>query len=403
MVFSHGLGGSKNAYSQILGNLASYGMVVIAPDHRDGSAPISFIESFDGLDRKAVEYISIPHRKGQDVEDGRNAQLRIRLWELGLIHEALLRIDHGNLFRHRIAQQEKTSLQGTELATFTDSLDVHTPGRVSWSGHSFGAATMVQFLKSVYYSGAPVPSSYHALYSPSRPSSINSQITAMSPLCLFDLWALPLRSVATEWLWQQPLPCYASSGKGGSNLLAILSEAFYKWRANLSMTKNIIFPQINGRPSVATGLEPPHVFYAIASTHMGQSDFGVLFPWLTRRVSKSTDPIRDLRLNIRATLELMRRNGLDIADTSFLDADIISKNQCTSSPLNEKRQNRKGQKSEILATDNSIESWMAVAANDIMDQKTGEATNTNLGENATPAEAIIEGEILDNEKPAGKL
>ena len=43
MVFSHGLGGSRNAYSHLVGSIASHGMIVIAPEHRDGSTPISYI------------------------------------------------------------------------------------------------------------------------------------------------------------------------------------------------------------------------------------------------------------------------------------------------------------------------------------------------------------------------
>src|SRR5271170_2478988 len=45
MIFSHGLGGSRNAYSHAAGSIASHGVIVICPEHRDGSAPISFVRS----------------------------------------------------------------------------------------------------------------------------------------------------------------------------------------------------------------------------------------------------------------------------------------------------------------------------------------------------------------------
>lgn len=43
MLFSHGLGGSKTAYSSLCTEFASYGFVVCAVEHRDGSSPRTFV------------------------------------------------------------------------------------------------------------------------------------------------------------------------------------------------------------------------------------------------------------------------------------------------------------------------------------------------------------------------
>lgn len=43
LFFSHGLGGNRTAYSSMCGEFASYGFVVCALEHRDGSGPRTFV------------------------------------------------------------------------------------------------------------------------------------------------------------------------------------------------------------------------------------------------------------------------------------------------------------------------------------------------------------------------
>jgi platelet-activating factor acetylhydrolase len=43
LMFSHGLGGTRTAYSSLCSEFASYGFVVCAVEHRDGSGPRTFV------------------------------------------------------------------------------------------------------------------------------------------------------------------------------------------------------------------------------------------------------------------------------------------------------------------------------------------------------------------------
>ncbi|KAL9043414.1 MAG: hypothetical protein Q9214_003401 [Letrouitia sp. 1 TL-2023] len=394
MVFSHGLGGSKNAYSHLLGSLASHGMVVVAPDHRDGSAPISFVVNELGGNGSPVAYRSISHKQSPEVWKERDAQLKIRLWELGLAYEALLKIDRGEPLANFSAECTQESEQ--RLLDFQSSLDVHTPGSVSWSGHSFGAAAIVQLVKSVFYRppNFSPPPLYKPLYEPSPSSSIVQQITPSSPLSLLDLWSLPLLSDSTTWLRRQPLPCSSTpSGPSGANLLAILSEAFYKWSANLHYIKLTVssdpaleHPLDSSRSSTQP---PPYVFYPVSSAHLSQSDFGILFPWLTKKAFKAEDPARTLRLNTRAILEVLRRNGVEVADTS--SKDMEEEGVSVGNGGSAKGDQGSGQDTNILRKDGCVKGWIALE----LDQNNGddEAVNKRTDRAAEPIEAIVEGEI----------
>jgi platelet-activating factor acetylhydrolase len=318
MMFSHGLGGTRNAYSHICGSLASHGIVVVAADHRDGSSPLSIHHTPEEKKKaKHVEYRPIAHKPSTEVYEARDEQLRIRLWELGMIHDALLKIDEGRQLKNVAQDQPKGK---NVVSMFSNLLNVHEPGAISFAGHSFGACTMVQFVKSVYYRSETQIPRYRPLYTPSEDSSLARQITPGNSVTLLDLWTLPIQSPDTAWLRTQPMPCYQASS-GGKNLLAIASEGFYNWSSNFRETKRIV-----AKPSGSQLKYPnqpgPHIFYPIASAHLSQSDFGVLFPWVTTKVFGAKEPERVLKLNTRAILQVLRENGIRVANTSAADLEL---------------------------------------------------------------------------------
>ncbi|KAB2106637.1 hypothetical protein AG0111_0g5256 [Alternaria gaisen] len=318
MMFSHGLGGTRNAYSHICGSLASHGVVVVATDHRDGSSPLAIHHTPEGKEKKKrVEYRSIAHKPSTETYEARDEQLRIRLWELGMVHDAVLKIDEGRQLKN-VAQDLPNGK--SMLSMFSNLLNVHEPGAISFSGHSFGACTMIQFVKSVYHRSQTQIPRYKPLYTPSADSSLVRQITPQNPVTLLDLWTLPIQSPDTAWLRSQIMPCY-DSPTGGNNLLAIASEGFFNWSSNFRETKRIV-----AKPASSQSRFPeqrgPHIFYPIASAHLSQSDFGVLFPWVTTKVFGAKEPERVLRLNTRAILQVMRENGIRVANTSARDLEL---------------------------------------------------------------------------------
>jgi len=342
VIFSHGLGGNRNTYSHVAGSLASHGVVVFCPEHRDGSAPVSLIRETQtqcgvGAQKvqKVVPYLRLAHSQTPEIWEARNRQLRIRLWELGLAIEAIVGLDKGHTWSNL-----NTSTPVPALLQFKGMLDVQEPGRVVMAGHSFGAATMVQLLKSTYYTDRPeVANMANPLFSPCLGSPIRTQITHKTPTMLLDMWCFPLISAATSALNSLPLPAYADvpSAPGGSAILAVESDAFFRWSGHLHARARILSPkpleQIVSsaafeRPSSGQRFDKPNFFYVQNSAHLNQSDFGILFPWLTRRVFGAEQPERCLRLNLRAQLQFLRNNGYQVARTCAGDlADGATKAQ----------------------------------------------------------------------------
>jgi len=322
MMFSHGLLGTRNAYSHLLGSVASHGCVVFAPEHRDGSAPATYIHGLETKSHTPIDYMSVSHSPSPETFDRRDEQLKQRLWEVTCIYDAMLKMDAGRVPRNLNKDTSHGEIDDIRsvMKQFHNQLNVQEPGAISWAGHSFGACTMVQIIKSVYWNEHDVTSQrkdYKPLWTAAPGSSLSRQITEHSPVMLLDLWCLPLHSPSTRWLWQKSMPCYEPSGPGGKSLLAVLSQAFFKWRSNLEDTKRVLSAPLESDPN-----QPgPRIYYPLQSAHLSQSDFGVLFPRFTKVVAKAEEPERTLKLNVRAMLQVMRENDIEVAPVSRVDLE----------------------------------------------------------------------------------
>lgn len=255
-IFSHGLGGNFNTYSSIVGSLASCGIVCVVPEHRDGSSPISFVKNAQGEIQTSVPYQVLPHTPSVEVLNARNAQLRIRLWELELTYSVVMAMNAGKTFtNYAVITKEHERIKSEELqATLANKLNLK-PGQVTWSGHSFGAATITQFVKSVFYhqclprpptasSGDGETIDWTPLYKCASNSELVKQITSESPVVLLDLWTMALRGESTKWLWERPMPSYhrqpSDAELNAPNTVAIMSAEFYKWTDLLNRTRALL-------------------------------------------------------------------------------------------------------------------------------------------------------------------
>jgi len=359
MVFSHGLGGMRNSYSHICGSLASYGMVVYALDHRDGSSPIQHIRATSNTPARVVDYKSYSHQPSPDVYNGRDEQLKVRLSELSMIHEVIMRKERGqeiqnldpNHGQHSLFHSNKET-DNNLLSMFAGKIDVLTPGKMSWAGHSFGAATSVQFVKSVFYH--PQTSSSILPFAPS--AALKSQIAPNSPVILLDPWGLPLNSPANAALNRKPMPMFSaasSSSNNASPILAILSSAFFNWTGNLNQIKAALH-----NPNMEKSSQRAHIFYPMDSAHLSQSDFGILFPNLTKYVAKAAEPERGMRLNVRAILETLRQNGITVADTTPEDMELTGERE-------EKEATGRGDWKILSTQEGSVRGWISVTTDQV--------------------------------------
>ena len=137
MIFSHGLGGSRNAYSQWCGSMASYGIFVAAIEHRDGSAPISIVNA------PSNKQFSVPYRRiteyNEHTKDYRTSQLTQRTYEVSKLVGLLRDINHGKL------EGVTDDMKG--LVDMFKGLLNTKKGEFIMAGHSFGAATTVAACK----------------------------------------------------------------------------------------------------------------------------------------------------------------------------------------------------------------------------------------------------------------
>lgn len=299
IMFSHGMGGSRTAYSSICGEYASYGFVVCAVEHRDGSGARTFVnhaphglgsrkerEETGGIDhhpkamRKPydmVDYIK-PKDDPHDTTPGhktdtelRSAQIDLRLAELEEAYQCMVEICEG-----RGAQQAEKNLRfkGSAGASSLETKGVDWnlwKGRfqtteVTAIGHSFGSSTVVEVLRH------------------------QDRFQWVSQGIIYDMWGMAVRPLESNPNHRISVP-----------LLQISSEAFMLWQANWEIA-NTITSEAQEHGNLAW------LMTVRGTVHISQSDFCILYPRITSFVLKAAmDPVRAIDLNIDASLDFLSR------------------------------------------------------------------------------------------------
>jgi platelet-activating factor acetylhydrolase len=311
MLFSHGLGGSRTLASSICGGLASYGTVVVAMEHRDGSGARTFVnlppgkEAHHDLDdegvdkdrqhtrkeekkenekppptRHAKSYYKVdylfPEGNAKDTTPNnpqgvdfelRNAQIDMRLAEIEEAYHVLTVIAEGrgegikqvNLRKKGTVGSSSKGLEGIDWHDWKGRLHLRN---VTMAGHSFGAATAVQVVR------------------------LANRFSWIGQAVLLDPWG-PAFPESKEQQIQKPI-------------LSIGSEAFMHWEENFDRVEAIC----------QEGLTQGSLCWQMTirgSTHLSQTDFAVLYPnWMALLLKNLVNPRRALFLTITSILEFLR-------------------------------------------------------------------------------------------------
>ena len=311
VIFSHGLGGSRLCYSTICGELASFGFIVVAVEHRDGSGARTLVNLPSNVEAAEIEsstaeivsgnedvnsartkkvrrqkhdvnpyYIMdyvLPKDNAQDTSPHnprgvdhtlRSAQIQLRVAEIQEAYHVMCLINNGggadvarvNLRRKGNIGSSSQGLSGVDWDDWKGSMFLD---KVTAMGHSFGGATTIQLCR-------------------------DNSLTWLGQGVVLDAWGqgTPLRSEDPDKIVSKPI-------------VAISSEAFMHWKENFERV--VGFCQEARESSV-----PSWMLTIVGSTHLAMTDFAVLYPrWMTLFMKSMVDPMRACSLTMATSLEFL--------------------------------------------------------------------------------------------------
>ncbi|KAK9462336.1 platelet-activating factor acetylhydrolase, isoform II-domain-containing protein [Lipomyces oligophaga] len=366
VLFSHGLGGTRNTYSQFCGSMASHGFIVIAPEHREHSAPLTHVRDFSakGWVQKRVHYRR-EMEINQDARILRTYQLVQRSREIVSILRVLLVQQPELLPIDRAAVEAGRQIDPIKF----DWSQVNTKlDEVILSGHSFGASTVVSLAKGAYHhvemlfeTKDSVPIS-NVLGFERVPSNLETPIidredeflrpVSTPALLLLDPWGIPVYHTMS-------IPLTVPT-------LANMSQPFYNWGANMKLIYQLLS---NSAVEESAKPVPPiktHLFLTQPSAHASQSDLTLLFPTLSRVLFKipgcsAENQTAVMDMNVTSCVEFLREQGISSYDVTAEGAEGLMKAETSEHPVHEP--NDKLTKGYLVA-DGKIQGWSRLDVKD---------------------------------------
>ncbi|OLY85623.1 Platelet-activating factor acetylhydrolase [Smittium mucronatum] len=303
-IFSHGLAGNRTTYSSICRELASHGIVVLALEHRDGSASATYLNSkktslpYDDFNAyMANANKALPKNIDGDADDNnikefgperlefQRKKLESRVSE---IYETVSEL-------HRIKADSSSSPPSSDFSKLGLASRLNLDQLVV-VGHSFGGSSALEAVNL---------------------SSIHKYTQEKNP---------PFVAAVTIDPWMFPLE--RENPKIVVPTIVIRSENFLKWDIHYKEEVGFLKKSFNIQGSDHM-LTTPGKFYSVnihKSGHQYFSDLYLLFPWMSKvkYQNYTADPKLVIDLTNQLSIEFLRK---------FLSADLPAGNSGKTSIL----------------------------------------------------------------------
>ncbi|KAJ7684003.1 platelet-activating factor acetylhydrolase, isoform II-domain-containing protein [Mycena rosella] len=261
VIFSHGLAGSRTAYSQLCSEMAAAGRVVLAIEHRDGTAPACAPRGRTVLYYREDDVAFPPDTEGPPAFPLRAEQLAFRQHEVYRIYAAfcgLVRDGPG-------AGAGLAAIDGADvdLGSWTPAagLPVVDCDDLALAGHSFGGCTMLSILSSPSGAYPPLPVTKVLLYDPWLEPLPTPGPTPTASI------SRPSTSTLSEGTPPSESESELKSSSALPKMLVINSQVFSLWKDHFSRLAGVVDAwEPQGR----------RLLTLVGSKHVSFSDFPVL-------------------------------------------------------------------------------------------------------------------------------